>query len=372
MAKAQSTPKPIIFLVGGGSGGHLVPLLALVPALKSAGWRPIVITGYSALEKQLVAETKVATVSVLAGKWPRYFSWRLPLELAKFGLGLLQAFGLILKYQPRLILTKGGYLALPMAMMTWLFGKPLIAHESDAELGLTNRLIARLARLVLVGYPVSTYPNQWRAKLNFVGQPLRQQPLPQQPSRPVTGSRLPNLMVIGGSQGAVALNSLILEALPKLTEELAVTHLTGQFDYARVQTASEGLSLAPDRYRLLSTLTAEKYYQALTEATIVVSRAGANSLAELASWRKPSLVIPLPTAAQDHQRANARYFWQREAIIYLEQADLQAQPDRLAQEILSLLSKPERRQELSRNIYKLATPKTIDRIVELLQPWQKG
>ncbi len=367
MAKARAAAKPIIFLVGGGSGGHLVPLLALVPALKAAGWRPIVITGYSALEKQLVAETKVATISVLAGKWPRYFSWRLPFELIKFGLGLLQALGLILKYQPRLVLTKGGYLAMPMAITAWLFGRPLIAHESDAELGLTNRLIARLARQVLTGYPVATYSSQWRAKLNFVGQPLR-----QKPARALAEARPPQLLVIGGSQGAVALNSLMLQALPKVTAQMTVTHLSGQFDFARVQAASAELSLAPERYRLLSTLTAEKYYQALAEATIVVSRAGANSLAELASWRKPSLVIPLPTAAQDHQRANARYFWQREAIIYLEQADLQAEPDQLAQEILSLLAKPERRQELGRNIYKLATPKTIDRIVELLQPWQKG
>lgn len=364
MAKAI---KPIIFLVGGGSGGHLVPLLALVPALKSAGWRPIVITGSSALEKQLVAETKVTTISVLAGKWPRYVSWRLPFEMIKFALGLLQALGLILKYQPRLVLSKGGYLAMPMAIISWLLGKPLISHESDAKLGLTNRLIARLSRQVLVGYPVATYPNEWRSKLSFVGQPLR-----QQPSRSPGTSRPPRLLVIGGSQGAMALNSLILACLPQLTEHLAVTHLTGQYDLARVEAASRALSLDPERYRPLPTLSAERYYQALTEATIVVSRAGANSLAELASWRKPSLVIPLPTAAQDHQRANARYFWQHEAIIYLEQADLEAEPNRLGREILELLAKPERRQELGRNIYKLATPQTIERIVELLQPWQKG
>jgi len=341
-----------VILVGGGTGGHVTPLIALGEELIAHN-RPFLFVGeQGGREELIIREQRWQFVGIKAGKWRRYWSWQAIRSnlggLVRFCWGFCQSIGILLQTKAPIVISKGGYVALPMVLAAYLLRRRIFIHESDAVMGLANRLSARLATRVYTGFPVTCYP-QANSKYEFVGIPIRRVLL-----KAATASRLskarPLILVIGGSQGSKAINHLVWEALPKILLEADVVHIVGE---ANEQAAREFFSTLSDKqknhYKYFGYTKRElAYYFAM--ADVLISRASATVLAEAGVFSRATLSIPLPNSAGDHQLANAKQLNRAGAVRYVEQKDLTA--ERLVEEIMELIGNPSLREQLGESLNK--------------------
>jgi len=302
---ASSKEKKTICLTGGGTAGHVTPHFALLPAIKQQGWE-IVYMGSSGLEKALVAEQKIPFFEISAGKLRRYLSWQNVTDIFRIVAGFFEAYRYLGKIKPHLIFSKGGFVAVPVALAGWMRGIPVISHESDVSPGLANRLIAVLAQKIMFSFPETAAHIKMKKGL-WVGAPVRQDLFSGDKQRALTlcgfdrlpdALSVPTLLVMGGSQGALRINQALRDILPTLVETMQVIHLTGK---------GKGLDWQHPRYAAFDFVTSE-LKDLLALATHVVSRAGSNSIFELLALGKPMLLIPLELGSRGDQILNARSF----------------------------------------------------------------
>ncbi len=316
--------KATIWLVGGGTGGHLIPLLAVAHELQRHKQVRLTYIGQSgnAHDARLAKQAQLPVLTIATGKLRRYFSvkgivlniWD-SIQLLR---GVLTSCRLIKANRPDLIFSKGGPVALPLGIAAWITHTPLITHESDAVMGATNRFFARFARKVLTGFPVRVYPLAYARKLVHVGIPLRPEFCREETK--VVQPAQPMILVTGGGQGAHFINLLVEATLPQLLALGHVMHITGKNDYALFQSLKEKLPVPlQEKYGVADFTPDIASY--MKEATVVVSRAG-SSIFELASLRKPMFLIPLPSAAHDHQVKNAELFVVEHAAVMARQENL--------------------------------------------------
>jgi len=318
-----------VVLTGGGTGGHVYPALAVGHALKQRG-HEVAYVGADGLEARVVPE-HFPFHRLRAGKLDR--TGLRPRELVKAGLGLWDGFRLVRRLKPDAVLATGGFAAFPFAFAAETLGVPVFLHEQNARLGLANRWLAPRARRLFLAVPF-TLPPALEKKAETVGMPIVEKRVEREAAKRALGldPDRPVLLVLGGSQGAKVFNEKLPELLGPFLERFQVLHQTGPRWLEATRAPGPGYHLAG----YLNTVLA------WSAADLAVTRAGAMTLAEAAYYRVPLVLVPLPTAADDHQRKNARLYAEAGAAVYLEQLELERLPE-------VLLSLDEARLEAMRN-----------------------
>lgn len=353
-----------LVITGGGTGGHLFPGIAVADEVLAGfpGSEVLFIGTGREIDRRALAD-KPYRQAALTGSGLKGISWRGRLaSLARLPVGLWQAWRLLRGFKPDLVLGVGGYVTGPVLLAAKLMGITTGIHEQNSVPGLANRLLGRFVDLVFLSLPGSEigFP---AAKTRLVGNPLRPELLAAAQrvaaeSDREAGQEL-NLLILGGSQGAHRVNQLILEALEGLAGEgmaLRVVHQTGSRD----------LAMVTERYRQMGIKARAEAFIAdmapvYAGADLVVSRAGATTLAELALFGKPAVLIPYPYAADDHQRLNAEIMARHGAAVVLIEAELTGPI--LAAGLRGLLADRERRQKMAVRARELANPDAAHEII---------
>ena len=309
--------RPILVLAG-GTGGHVYPALAVAQALRQQSREIVWLGTHAGLESRVVpaAGIDMEWISVSGLRRKGVISLVLaPLQLL---LALMQSLRVILKHKPAAVLGMGGFVSGPGGLAAWLLRRPLVIHEQNAVAGLTNRLLARLARVVLQAFPGSFSSN---VKTETVGNPVRADIAAlDEPAMRYAGRAGPlRLLVLGGSQGALALNKVVPAALALLPDELkpAVRHQAGARTLAVAQAAYEAHNIEVELRPFI-----EDMAEAYAWADLVVCRAGALTVAELSAAGLPAIFVPFPSAVDDHQTANARQMTNAGAAALMPEKDL--------------------------------------------------
>ena len=296
-----------ILFTGGGTAGHVTPNIALIEAI--ARTRPTWEMAYAGspdgIEARLIAAQPVAVVfhGVASGKLRRYFSWQNFIDPFRVLLGILQALGLMLRWRPDVVFSKGGFVSVPVVVAAWLLRIPVVSHESDVTPGLANRLTYPFCHRICVTFE-ETCDYLPKQRVIVTGTPVRQSLLEGDPGRGrawlgFTGEK-PVLLVFGGSLGATAINRQVRAVLPRLLALFDVVHVTGE---SQVDPAYDDPGYRQHPF------IGDAFGDVLAAASLVICRAGANSLYELFLARRPHLLIPLTTAAsRGDQLVNARLF----------------------------------------------------------------
>lgn len=350
MAKA-----PIIIFCGGGSIGHLAPSMAIAQcAQEQAPCTPVFLCGMRADERTFVRTAGWRAHMIVAPKFPRGLTLRWIWFPLLFPVALLQSLLFLLFYRPHAVFSKGGYVSVPVCLVAFLLRVPIVLHESDAAVGLGNRLVGRLARRVCHGFPGAMAVG---TKHVYTGNPVRGDIADGSRDEGLArtgflGDR-PVLLVIGGSQGAAAINALIARHAESLLDQADIVHLTGKGKAAAMENDLHYWSAPFVRDEL-------KHLYAL--ADLVITRAGAGVLSELALVAKPAIVIPLMGVAHDHQLKNANAL----ALSSAAEILLQEEGDKLPHVVAELLADDARRKRLGEGLKRFFPADSAARIAALL------
>ncbi len=304
-----------ILIMAGGTGGHIFPALAVADCLRRQGWRITWLGAPNSMEAELVPrhgyEMAWVHFSGLRGKG-LLRKLLLPLNLL---VALWQSAAALLRYRPDVVLGMGGYITFPGGIMAALLRRPLVIHEQNSIAGLSNKALAHFARRVLSGFPEVLPGAEWCG--NPVRDSIAQLPEPQQRYAARDGAL--NVLVVGGSLGAKAINDCMPQALALLPQAARpnVTHQTGKQHLEAVQTAYQQAGVTAEIKPFLEDMA--HYY---AWADVVICRAGALTIAELAAAGVASILVPFPFAVDDHQTGNARFLSERDAAILLPQCEL--------------------------------------------------
>jgi UDP-N-acetylglucosamine--N-acetylmuramyl-(pentapeptide) pyrophosphoryl-undecaprenol N-acetylglucosamine transferase len=292
-----------IVLTGGGTAGHVMPNLAIVPGLQELQWEIAYIGSHTGIEKDLLAQAGIPYYAIATGKFRRYFSFQNLTDPFRVLQGLFEAVALLKKLRPDLIFSKGGFVSVPVTVAAWLNHIPVILHESDLTPGLANKLALPFATTICATFPESM-EHLPPAKRVLTGNPIRNELLEGSAEKGLAWCGLtpekPVLAVMGGSLGSVFLNKTVRSILPELLQSYRVIHICGKGNL------DSGLDLPG--YRQFEFIGPELPH-VLAAADLCVSRAGANFIFELLALKKPTLLIPLSKAAsRGDQILNANSF----------------------------------------------------------------
>lgn len=338
-----------ILFTGGGSGGHFFPIIAVIRELKRIAEEERILDlglfymGPDSFGKDLLGEEDTVFVPVKTGKLRRYFSRENFIDIFRIAAGIGRAIWNTFLLMPDVVFSKGGYGALPAVIAAAIFRLPLIIHDSDAVPGRVSQFSARFAGRIGVAFTeaLNFFPKE---KTALVGVPVRK--------RIFGGNRedarehldifsdLPVIGFIGASQGAQKINETVLEILKELTAEFEILHQTGKNHYEEVK-GEAGVILEfshKERYHPFGFLNEVELRDFYNASDLIVARAGATTIYEIAAWGKPSILLPLSGAAQDHQRKNAYEYAAAGACVVIEEANLT--PHLLLAEIKKILGNP--------------------------------
>lgn len=302
-----------IVIMAGGTGGHVFPALAVAQLLLEKDWQVSWLGTHKGLESKVVPEHGIAidwlSVTGVRGKG----------VVAKFKAvfmllrACIQARAILLQRKPDVVLGMGGFVAGPGGLMAKLLGIPLVIHEQNRVPGTTNRLLAKLANQVL-----EAFPNSFNKKVGATctGNPLRKAflTIPERPHR--SDKTVTNVLVFGGSQGAQILNEIVPDAVTQLAD-VQIIHQTGAVMFEPVRTRYRALNVKAHVTAFIDDMVAAYQW-----ADIVICRSGAMTVSEVAAMGVPAIFIPLPSAIDDHQVANARFLTDAGAGLLLMQKDL--------------------------------------------------
>ncbi|MEK7487868.1 MAG: UDP-N-acetylglucosamine--N-acetylmuramyl-(pentapeptide) pyrophosphoryl-undecaprenol N-acetylglucosamine transferase [Patescibacteria group bacterium] len=325
----------LIILTGGGSGGHIFPLISVAKKIttlaKERGIEDIrflyVGPRFDDISEEVFNREGIERAYILSSKWRRYMSSLNILDLIKLPFAMLQAIWILFWHMPDAVFSKGGYGSFPVMVASWIFFIPSrVIHESDSVPGVANRMAAPFAKRIGTAFESAALKFPVK-KTAVVGLPIRDDLCGQDPKKAriffdIVSTRMV-VLVMGGSQGAKKINDAITQILLKLISKYEVIHISGPHQYEDVKNEVAVIAGADlgGYYHLYPFLT-EEIKLALTLADIVISRAGASSIFEFAACGKPSILIPLPTAAQDHQRKNAYEYAKSGGTIVIEEDNL--------------------------------------------------
>ncbi|MEK7645875.1 MAG: undecaprenyldiphospho-muramoylpentapeptide beta-N-acetylglucosaminyltransferase [Patescibacteria group bacterium] len=324
-----------IILVGGGTGGHVFPLMAVAAALRMTDPNvELMVLGDGPFLASAVATAGLPYKRIWASGLRRYFSFRTLLTPFQIIVGFFQSLWILLVYMPDIMFTKGGYTSVMPALVARLYLIPVYTHESDSTPGLANKFISKLATTVFTSFE-STAKYFSAGKAILVGNPVR--------SELLTGDKATafqqfnfradkkTILVVGGSQGSKRINEAILEALVPLVQNFQIIHQCGESQYESVksivdQYTKEGeKSYGPTisaNYRLYPFFNPQDMGLAYAVADIIISRGGASNLFEIASLGKPAIIIPLSTAASRGDQIDNAIEFQKYGAVVIEEANI--------------------------------------------------
>ncbi len=344
-----------LMVMAGGTGGHVYPAMAVADYIKSRGWNVVWLATEGGMENKLIEGKNYskAMITMRGVRGKGLAGWlMLPIKLT---IAFRQSFVAIRQHQPTVVLGMGGFAAFPGGLMAKLLGKPLVIHEQNSIAGLTNKILSLIANKVLVAFP-SAFGN----KAELVGNPVRQEITqllsPEQRYKNRTGNL--KLLVVGGSLGAVALNEVLPKALAELPENMRpeVVHQAGEKHIAALQANYDKAGVRADTKAFIHNM-AEMY----AWADVVVCRAGALTIAELACVGVASILVPFPHAVDDHQTYNAKYLSDAGAAQLIQQTEFNVQK---ASEILRKLTR-ETCLEMAIKAKQLAKPEATQTVAKI-------
>lgn len=317
------TGKKKIVLTGGGTAGHVTPNIALLPALREAGYEIAYVGSEDGIEKELMTDCGIPYIGVPTGKLRRYFDWKNFTDPFRVIQGYAKARSFLKGYRPDVIFSKGGFVSVPVVRAAASLKIPCVIHESDMTPGLANKLCFGAASKVCCNFP-ETAAKMPKNKAVLTGTPIRAElfsgdrqkglelcgfadssKADRNPEITDTGSasesaEKPVIMVMGGSQGAASVNEAVRSHLDELLQDFRIVHLCGAGKY---DTSKDGI----DGYKQFEYVK-EDLSHLFAAADLIISRAGANAIFEILALRKPNLLIPLSIGTRGDQILNARSF----------------------------------------------------------------
>jgi UDP-N-acetylglucosamine--N-acetylmuramyl-(pentapeptide) pyrophosphoryl-undecaprenol N-acetylglucosamine transferase len=349
-----------LLIAGGGTGGHVFPALAIAQEWLSRGnEREVVLVGTQrGIEMKLVPQAGLPLETLRVAGLKGKSGATLLRNLAMLAPAMLDARRVLRKHKPVGAFGVGGYAAGPMLLATWLGRVPNVILEPNAEPGFTNRVLARISTRIATGYEVSA--REWGKKAVLTGCPVRSEFFSISPRRPGKPFRL---LVTGGSQGALPINRVFVDAMDRLAarkNELAIVHQTGERDYNAVRTAYARREINAEVVPFLMNM-AERF----AWADVIVCRAGAITAAEIAAAGRAAIFIPFGRATDSHQLRNAQEMTRAGAGRLISEVELTAES--LTGEIFSLLNQPQEIEKLSTAARGLARPYAARDIVNLIE-----
>ena len=349
-----------LLIAGGGTGGHVFPAIAIAREWMSRGeGREVVLVGTKrGLEMKLVPQAglplETLRVAGLKGKGGA----TLAKNLAMLAPAMWDAAGVLRRHRPVAAFGVGGYAAGPMLLAAWFARLPNVIFEPNAEPGFTNRVLARISKRIVTGYENSA--RAWGKKAVVTGCPVRQEFFSSPQRRPERPYRL---LITGGSQGALPINRAVVDGMDRFAtrkNELSVVHQSGERDYNAVRVAYARREIVAEVVPFLANM-AERF----AWADLIVCRAGAITAAEVAAAGRAAIFIPFGAATDSHQLRNAQEMARAGAGRVIPEPELT--PERLTQEIFSLLDQPGKLEELSAGARRLARPHAARDIVEQIE-----
>lgn len=342
-----------VLIMAGGTGGHIFPALAIAQALKTQNIHVEWLGTSNSMESRLVPQAEIPihfiNIKGLRGKS------KLSLLFAPFKIvwAIVQAIKVIRRVQPQVVIGMGGFASGPGGIAAWLMGKNMLIHEQNAVAGMTNKILSRFATQTLQAFP-NTFP-----QAKTVGNPVRETIVALHQT-PVQIHTPLNILVFGGSLGAKALNELLPQALQQIDNiDIAVKHQTGEKQLIEVQTAYESATFPVEISAFIHDM-AEVY----AWADLVICRAGALTVTELAHAGVASILIPFPHAVDDHQTENAKFLSEQQAAILIQQRDVNV--EKLTQLLQHLLSQPQQLQQMGQAARQQANINTTQDIVNII------
>lgn len=366
-----------ILTVGGGSGGHIIPVVAVVEQLRKLN-PDAEIHFWCDKKSRAMAETAfagqvVVIKAIAAGKFRRYhhLSWwqhlrpsiLLPnfLDVFKISAGFVQSWWRLLRWRPDIVFAKGGFVCLPVGLVAHWLGIKLIIHDSDTVAGLTNRVLSKYAVKITTGMPVEYY-HYPVDKTVFIGSPVRQSAEAAEDLRQelqlTSGDRV--VLVAGGGLGSDFLNRMTLANLECFPVQTKVILLTGRDNYQAV------IRQQFDQTKLIVRDFVTNFADYLRLADVVVARAGATTIAEVAVLQKPTILVPNPKLVEGHQLKNAQRLADKQAAIVLDEFALEQRPNQFGQAITQLLNDQGQREQLSRQIAQFANQRAAQELAALI------
>ena len=362
---------PTLLVMAGGTGGHIFPGLAVADKLKSEGWNIHWLGTADRMEADIIPKHgyKISFINISGIRHKNLLAWlKLPVKLLR---SLFQAFSVINTIKPDAVLGMGGYASAPGGLAAWLMRKPLIVHEQNAAAGLTNRLLARIATKVCCAFP-----NAFKSNIaaEVVGNPLRASIGGQvKPSINETAVKTShNILVVGGSLGAQVLNQIVPLSFTQLSEKPSsatvklpfnIYHQTGKGKQKEVVDAYNLRQLANGQIRVTEFI--DDIASAYQWADVVICRAGALTVSELAMAATPAVFVPLPHAVDDHQVKNAQYLVTRGGATLVKQQNLTS--DGLAKLLSELFSEPQILQNMAQAAFAAADINATDKVANICQ-----
>jgi UDP-N-acetylglucosamine--N-acetylmuramyl-(pentapeptide) pyrophosphoryl-undecaprenol N-acetylglucosamine transferase len=376
-----------IVFTGGGTGGHIFPVIAIIRELRkypdSKKLEIFYIGPKDSFFEEFLKKEDVKTKTIISGKLRRYVtSSSILLNFLdlffKIPAGFFQSLFFLFSIRPKLIFSKGGYGSLPVVLAAYFLKIPIFLHESDSIPGKVNRITARFAERILTSFPIQKikyFQNKsglLRKKCIFVGNPVRKEILAGDKE---TGKKIfnltdekPVLLVLGGSQGAQRINDVILQTLPEILKLFEVIHQCGEKNLKdmllQTKVIFEKEKALEKYYHLYGFLDEDKLKHAYKVAHLVISRAGAGSIFEILANGLPSILVPLPESAQNHQRENAYIIEDCGAALVIEQSNFR--PHFLMKKLHMFFSHPETLKKMREKAEKISIPNSAEIIAKIL------
>lgn len=311
-----------VLIATGGTGGHIFPALAIGQELQIQGHEVLFVGSGRPLDRQVEAQSQLRWRHLKVGRLKGMGLLNKIVALFSIPYACLQALGILIAEKPHCVIGVGGSSTGPMVLMARLVAIKTAIFENNRVPGLTNRILAWMVDRIFIALPVTPYFKSLRRKLRRTGNPIRRTVVEQFDSAVKDRERF-TLLVLGGSQGAHALNQLMIDLIPKIrdiAEKLQIIHITGPADCDWV---AKSYAAVPQLKTTVLPFTDELglYYK---QADLVLSRAGASTVADLIYFGRPAVLVPYPFAADQHQEANARYLADAGAALLQLQERLQA------------------------------------------------
>lgn len=352
-----------ILFTGGGTSGHLFPLVAIAREIRRIYPKNNLEFYYAGPKDEfgiiLLQQEDFIIKTIFAGKIRRYFSLENFVDiLFKIPLGLLQSFFLVLFLKPDLVFSKGGTGSVPVVFCAKIFKIPIFVHESDVVPGKSNQISAKWANKIFVSFPKTEYFDP--QKVILAGNPIRKELLEgdKKIAKDLFGLAFekPIILIYGASQGAVAINDFVLRVLNDLLKSYELIHVTGRLNYDGVFAESEVVidKNLEKYYHPAAFLDEEKLKHAYKAADFIVSRAGASAIFEISALGKPSILIPLPGAAGDHQAKNAYAYSAAGAALVIEQDNLT--PNFFMEKLQNIFSHSENLEKMKEEALRFSKP----------------
>lgn len=366
-------------MVGGGTGGHFYPHIAVAQQLYSIQTERKLITpdliyiGPAPFDKEALAEQNITYIQSPAGRVRRYASILNIFDSFRTGWGIVRATLQLFKIFPDVVFSTGGYAAFPTLVAARFLGIPVVIYDADATPGRVSRWSSKFALWIGVAHPdaAAEFPEKVRARIARVGHPIRVEI--EHPTAEGGYEFLkieqgrPTILVLGGSQGAETINNIIIDALPQLLAKYNIIHQTGKSNLdevngmARITTTSAN---AENRYRAFGLLNALALRMAAGISQLVISRAGSGTIFEIASWGLPSIIIPIPESISHDQTRNGFSYARAGASVVLEQDNLKTSI--LLAEIDRILQNPETTKQMTAAAKAFAQPDAAHKIAKVL------